>query len=154
MLDMTGSIADQGNLDLSKTIEELGIDDYPPALATEEKQATVGDLIKARFGLLFLRDGRWHGRPIVSSAWVSESTASHSDIAPGRGYGYMGWTGVKGGLIAKVMAREHSFLASGAGVNKVIVLPYRKLVIIHRVDTFRITAPVTQPGRSFVVAYP
>jgi hypothetical protein len=37
--------------DLSKTIEELGIDDYPPELTTEEKQATVGDLIKARSGI-------------------------------------------------------------------------------------------------------
>jgi hypothetical protein len=68
---------------------------------------------------------------------VRESTASHSQIWPDGGYGYMWWTGVKGGLIANVMVREHSFLASGAGVNKVIVLPYRKLVIVHRVDTFK-----------------
>jgi CubicO group peptidase (beta-lactamase class C family) len=46
-----GVHVDEGNLDLSKTIEELGVDDYPPALTTEEKQATVGDLIKARSGI-------------------------------------------------------------------------------------------------------
>ena len=49
----------------------------------------------------------------------------------------MWWTGAKGGLFANVIVREHSFLASGAGVNKVIVLPYRNLVIVHRVDTFK-----------------
>ena len=135
MLDMTGSIADQGNLDLSKTIEELGIDDYPPALTTEEKQATVGDLIKARFGLLFLRDGRWHDRPIVSSAWVSESTASHSDIASDKGYGYMWWTGTREGLFTSVKVKDHSYYAAGWGGHKIFVLPYRNLVIVHRVNT-------------------
>jgi hypothetical protein len=49
----------------------------------------------------------------------------------------MWWTGAKGGLIANVIVKEHSFLASGAGVNKVIVMPYRNLVIVHRVDTFK-----------------
>jgi len=89
----------------------------------------------ARFGLLYLRNGRWRDQQIISSKWVQESTASHSQIWPDGGYGYMWWTGAKGGLIANVMVKEHSFLASGFGVNKVIVLPYRDLVIVHRVDT-------------------
>ena len=89
----------------------------------------------ARFGLLYLRNGRWRDQQIISSKWVQESTASHSQIWPDGGYGYMWWTGAKGGLIANVMVKEHSFLASGAGVNKVIVLPYRNLVIVHRIDT-------------------
>jgi CubicO group peptidase (beta-lactamase class C family) len=238
---LIGIHIEEGNIDLSKTMEELDIDDYEPSLTQIEKQATVFDLIRARsgiyhpalgegswmipmrperhthapgtfwyynnwdfnalgtifeqetgtkifeefdtriarplqmedfsisdcsyktskdygqspiskhryyqfrmstrdlarFGLLYLRNGQWHDQQIVSTDWVRESTASHSQIWPDGGYGYMWWTGVKGGFIANVMAREHSFLASGAGVNKVIVLPYRKLVIIHRVDTFK-----------------
>ena len=234
-----GAQVDQGNLDLSKTVEELGIDDYPPALTTEEKQATVGDLIKARsgiyhaalgesqgmkamrperhshrpgtfwyynnwdfnalgtifeqetntkifeefdsrfakplqmedfkidncryltadnygefltsmhryylfrvsardlarFGLLFLREGRWRDRHIVSSAWVSESTASHSNIGRDKGYGYMWWTGTKEGLFPGVNVKGHSYYASGWGGQKIFVLPYRNLVIVHRVNT-------------------
>jgi hypothetical protein len=91
----------------------------------------------ARFGLLYLRNGRWRDQQIVSPEWVRDSTTSHSQIWPDGGYGYMWWTGVKSGLIANVRVREHSYLASGAGVNKVFVLPYRKLVIVHRVDTFQ-----------------
>jgi CubicO group peptidase (beta-lactamase class C family) len=238
---LIGIHIEEGNIELSKTMEELGIDEYEPSLTQIEKQATVFDLIRARsgiyhpalgegswmipmrperhshapgtfwyynnwdfnalgtifeqetgtkifeefdtriakplqmedfnisdcryktstdygqgliskhryyqfrmstrdlarFGLLYLRNGQWHDQQIVSSDWVRESTASHSQIWPDGGYGYMWWTGVKGGLIANVMVREHSFLASGAGVNKVIVLPYLKLVIVHRVDTFK-----------------
>ena len=236
---LIGIHIEEGNIDLSKTMEELDIDDYEPSLTAIEKQATVFDLIRsrsgiyhpalgegyfmipmrperhahahgtfwyynnwdfnalgtifeqetatkifeefnnrianplqmedfkisdcryktsqdyrqgpiskhryyqfrmstrdlARFGFLYLRNGRWRDQQIISSKWVQESTASHSQIWPDGGYGYMWWTGAKGGLFANVIVREHSFLASGAGVNKVIVLPYRNLVIVHRVDT-------------------
>ena len=238
---LIGIHIEEKNIDLSKTLEELGIDDYEPSLSAIEKQATVFDLIRARsgiyhpalgegyfmepmkpernshapgtfwyynnwdfnalgtifeqeigtkifeafdtrissplqmedfnisncryqtskdygqdliskhryyhfrmstrdlarFGLLYLRNGKWRDRQVIPSDWVRESTASHSQIWPEGGYGYMWWTGTKKGLIANVNVREHSFMASGAGVNKVIVLPYRNLVIVHRVDTFK-----------------
>ena len=48
---LIGVYVDEGRIDLSKTIAELGIDDYEPSLTPEEKQATIGDLIKARSGI-------------------------------------------------------------------------------------------------------
>ena len=39
-------------MDLNATMEELGIDDLPPSLTPEEKQAKVEHLLMARFGLL------------------------------------------------------------------------------------------------------
>jgi len=89
----------------------------------------------ARFGLLFLREGRWQDQQIISADWVRESTASHSIIGPDSGYGYMWWTGVKGGLFPNVQVKGHSFYAAGYRGHYVIVLPYRNLVIVHRVDT-------------------
>jgi CubicO group peptidase (beta-lactamase class C family) len=91
----------------------------------------------ARFGLLFLREGRWSDEQIISADWVRESTASHSQTGPDSGYGYMWWTGVKGGLFPNVEVKEHSFYASGYRGHRVIVLPHRNLVIVHRVDTDR-----------------
>lgn len=41
----------EGRIDLSKTMAELGIDDYEPSLTPKEMQATTGDLIKARSGI-------------------------------------------------------------------------------------------------------
>jgi len=222
-----------GKIDLSRTLKELGIDDYTPLTETE-KQATVADLLKARsgvyipaageaasmkakrpergshlpgtfwyynnwdfntlgtifdtetgeeniyqafktriadpigmqdypiedlrysyescsmhpyygfrmstrdlarFGLLFLREGRWQDQQIVPADWVRESTASHSEHGPDGGYGYLWWTGVKGGLLPNVEVKEHSYYASGYRGHRVIVLPYRNLVIVHRVNT-------------------
>ena len=238
---LIGIHIEQKNIDLSKTLEEMGIDDYEPVLSSVEKQASVFDLIRARsgiyhpalgegyfmapmrperhahdpgtfwyynnwdfnalgtifeqetgtkifeefdtriakplqmqdfnvhecryqtskdygqrrisahryygfrmstrdlarFGLLYLRNGKWHEQQIISEEWINESTESHSQIWPDGGYGYMWWTGTKGGLITNVVVKDHSYLASGAGVNKLIILPYRNLVMVHRVDTFK-----------------
>ena len=89
----------------------------------------------ARFGLLFLRQGRWNHQQVVSSEWIRESTTSHSAWGQDGGYGYMWWTGVHSGLLPNVSLKAHSYLASGYGCHKLIVLPYRKLVIVHRVNT-------------------
>ena len=228
-----------GEIDLSKTMEELGIDDTEPSLTAEEKQATVGDLIRARsgiyhpalgevpsmeasrparhshapgtfwyynnwdfnalgtifeqetgtrifeeferriavplqmedfqiqdceyetavdqgtpgrsehryygfrmstrdlarFGLLFLRQGRWMDRQVLPADWVQESTASHSETGSGGGYGYMWWTGKGEGLLPNVQIKQHSYYASGYRGHKVIVLPYLDLVVVHRVNT-------------------
>ncbi len=45
----------------------------------------------ARLGLLFLQNGEWNGRRLVSRAWVEASTARHVSLADGRGYGYQWW---------------------------------------------------------------
>jgi CubicO group peptidase (beta-lactamase class C family) len=89
----------------------------------------------ARFGLLLLRQGRWEDQQIIPADWVRESTASYSRRGPDGGYGYMWWTGVRGGLFPNVSVREHSFYASGYRGHNVIVLPYRNLVVVHRVNT-------------------
>ena len=89
----------------------------------------------ARFGLLFLREGRWRDQQIIPADWVRESTATFSQTGTDSGYGYMWWTGVKGGLFPSVQVKEHSYYASGYRGHRVIVLPYRNVVIVHRVDT-------------------
>jgi CubicO group peptidase (beta-lactamase class C family) len=89
----------------------------------------------ARFGLLFLREGQWRDQQIIPVDWVRESTTSHSDNGPDSGYGFMWWTGIKGGLFPNVQVKGHSFYASGYRGHRVIVLPYRNLVVVHRVDT-------------------
>ena len=40
-----------GNINLDATLEHLGIDDIPPSLTNEEKQATIKDLMKSRSGV-------------------------------------------------------------------------------------------------------
>lgn len=41
----------EGNINLDATLEDLGIDDIPPSLTIEEKQATIRDLLMSRSGV-------------------------------------------------------------------------------------------------------
>jgi len=89
----------------------------------------------ARFGLLFLRNGRWGEQQVVPADWVRESTASHSAIGPQSGYGYLWWTGEGAGGFPNVDEGPGSYYASGAYGQNVIVMPSRNLVVVHRVDS-------------------
>ncbi|UCD24299.1 MAG: serine hydrolase [Gemmatimonadota bacterium] len=46
-----GIYVGRGVIDTSKTLEQLGIDDIPPELTEDEKQARVADLLKSRSGV-------------------------------------------------------------------------------------------------------
>jgi CubicO group peptidase (beta-lactamase class C family) len=46
-----GIHVDRGKIDLDETLEDLDIDDIPPSLTIDEKQATVRELLQARSGV-------------------------------------------------------------------------------------------------------
>jgi CubicO group peptidase (beta-lactamase class C family) len=98
----------------------------------------------ARFGWLYLNNGKWRERQIVPATWVAESTATHSDLGGGRGYGYMWRTAEGGGLAPNVTLPATCFYHSGRGVHYLIVMPTLDLVIVHRVDTY-LSGPYPQP---------
>ena len=233
MSALIGIHVKEGRIDLSRTMEELGIDDNEPSLTKVEKQATVYDLIRsrsgvyhpalgevpvmkamrpkrhshlpgtlyyynnwdfntigtifeqetgtkifeefkkriagplqmedfnvsdcwydtgaesrhryygfrmssrdlARFALLYLREGRWKDKQIVSPEWVRESTATHSALDSCKGYGYMWGTSENGGPYPNIDIKQRTFGHSGLGVHFFLVLPSRNLVIVHRVNT-------------------
>ncbi len=228
-----GIAVDRGQIDLAATLAELSIDDNPPALTTEEKRATVGDLITARsgiyhvalsesremrnkrparhshppgtfwyynnwdfnalgtiyekctgmgifeafhreialpldmqayavsdgryrtgpasvhptyqfrmstrdlarFGLLYLRRGRWGERVVISPEWIAVSTRPHSVAGAGRGYGYMWWTVAAGGALPNVRIPEVAYYAAGYRGHRMILFPGRDLLAVHRVNT-------------------
>ncbi|BCB75207.1 6-aminohexanoate-dimer hydrolase [Phytohabitans flavus] len=45
----------------------------------------------AKFGLLYLQDGRWHGTQIVPAAWVQASMTNQVDAGAPYSYGYDFW---------------------------------------------------------------
>lgn len=89
----------------------------------------------ARFGLLFLRNGRWGWRQIVPAEWVTESTTSYSDAGESGGYGYMWWVAANGKHLPGVSIPDGSYSARGAGGHYILVIPAYDLVIVHRVNT-------------------
>ncbi|HEX3046578.1 MAG TPA: serine hydrolase [Bacillota bacterium] len=85
----------------------------------------------ARFGLLFLRNGKWNNQQIVPSDWVKESTRSYSKTSSheNSGYGYLWWVTESGRFQGMISAH-------GAGGHSIDIIPGEKLVFVQRVDTF------------------
>lgn len=122
----------------------VGMQDYAPSDGrykngpasihpTYQFRMSTRDL--ARFGLLFLRMGRWKERRLVPSEWIEASTRSHSVIGPGRGYGYMWWTLDAGGRLPNIRIPEAAYYAAGYRGHRMILFPGRDLLMVHRVNT-------------------
>ena len=81
----------------------------------------------ARFGLLYLRRGRWGGRQLLSEAWIERATTP-GDVNPT--YGYMWWLNPGRQLFPS--APETSFFALGYGRNVIWVDPEHDLLTVVR----------------------
>ena len=89
----------------------------------------------ARFGLLYLREGKWGDQQIVPAQWVKDSVRSHSDAGFNGGYGYLWWVAVNGRHVPFVNLPNGSFSARGHGGHTILVIPAYDLVLVHRVNT-------------------
>jgi hypothetical protein len=123
-------------------MEDYDVDDgllvYEPSLSDHPAHTfriSTRDL--ARFGQLFLEDGRWNGAQIVPAEWIAESTHPVTDFGNGTGYGLMWWTYDAGSLGAPYpRLNEHDlYMARGTGGQALYVIPDADLVIVHRGDT-------------------
>ncbi|MFD6511133.1 MULTISPECIES: serine hydrolase domain-containing protein [unclassified Bacillus (in: firmicutes)] len=70
----------------------------------------------AKFGQLYLNEGTYDGKQILSKSWVQESTAMNSNQ-----YGYLWWLREEDGV--------YSYCAMGDGGNVICCVPEKELVV-------------------------
>jgi CubicO group peptidase (beta-lactamase class C family) len=91
----------------------------------------------ARFGLLYLRHGRWNERQILPEAWVEKSSHASEMVTSNGvdlgGYEYLWWVDF-GGVHFPEVAVPGIYSARGAGAHYLFILPTLDLVIVHRTD--------------------
>jgi CubicO group peptidase (beta-lactamase class C family) len=80
---LIGISENKGDIDLGATLADLAIDDIPPSLTQEEKQATVRDLIMSRSGV-------YHEAAAESDEMIASRPARGSH-APGTFFYYNNW---------------------------------------------------------------
>nr|WP_299345050.1 serine hydrolase [Allomuricauda sp.] len=83
----------------------------------------------ARFGLLFLNNGQWKDKTLLSKEWISKAITSS---VPNVNYGYMWWLNQKEGNRYWEGVPEHVFYAAGFGGNFIIVDQKEGIVIVTR----------------------
>lgn len=86
----------------------------------------------AKLGYLYLNDGKWKGREIVSKSWIEQSTNQYFQIGPTEGYGYQWW--IRSYTTNK--GTYGSFYASGNGGQYIIVIKELNLVIVFTGGNF------------------
>lgn len=80
----------------------------------------------AKFGYVFLNDGKWDNLEVISKAWVEESTRKHMDVRSEGGFGYLWWTG---GHTVNGKVVPHYF-AAGYGGQTIHIAPELDLMIV------------------------
>ena len=82
----------------------------------------------ARFGLLFLNNGRWEKAQLIRSDWIEKATTP-SEANPS--YGYLWWLNTRGDRQWKGWS-EDLFYAAGFGGNFIVVDREHDLVVVTR----------------------
>jgi CubicO group peptidase (beta-lactamase class C family) len=98
-------------IDLDKTLSELGIDDKPPVLTATEKKATVRDLLRARSGV-------YHVAAYESES-MEERRPERGSHAPGTFWYYNNWDFNMLGVLLRRATGEDTF----AAVEKYLARP-------------------------------
>lgn len=82
---------------------------------------------EARFGYLFLRQGKWKNKQIISERWIRAATTP-THIA--QDYGYLWWLNTAGKQWPSVPVT--SYAALGYGSNTIWISPEHDLVVVWR----------------------
>jgi CubicO group peptidase (beta-lactamase class C family) len=88
----------------------------------------------AKFGQLYLQNGKWNGKQLIPRKWVEEATSrqvsndkeDHSKIGPDwiEGYGFQFWR-----------CRHNAYRADGAAGQFIVVMPDQDVVVAITADT-------------------
>jgi CubicO group peptidase (beta-lactamase class C family) len=81
-------------------------------------QLTPRDM--AKLGYLYLRNGQWEGRQIVSAEWVENATRRHTGTDSDLGYGYQWWT----------YPSLTAYTALGRSGQTIFVIPDADLIVV------------------------
>lgn len=86
----------------------------------------ISAIDQAKFGLLFLRKGKWKNQQLLSEKWITEV---HQPSASNKDYGYMWWINTSGKW-KDVSA--NIYYAAGFGGNYIVIDNEHDLVVVAR----------------------
>ncbi len=108
---------------------ENGFYQYEPVSEHPAYHFSMSARDMARFGLLYLRRGRWREEQIIPEDWIEQSTYPYSDANDNWDYGYMWW------LAKPSTFNGHTvWQAAGGSGHTIWVVTDMELVVVHRVD--------------------
>lgn len=115
----------------------LGIKDYrweevSGGLIDTDGGLHLKPLDQAKLGYLFLNDGIWQGKQLVSGQWVKECTSVQHLNMDMPDYSYQWWCGD----FYVLDKAYYTYMASGHGGQKILVVPELELVMVITQQVF------------------
>ena len=93
------------------------------------------DLLK--LGELYLNDGQWNGKRVISAGWVKQSLSPHAKVDDDTEYGYLWW--LKN--FKQDGTTYSTAMMSGSGGNKVVLIPEQRAVVVITTTNFQVRQP-------------
>ncbi len=84
----------------------------------------------ARFGMLYMNNGRWKDKQIIPHQWVKESLTAYTPKKEKPGFGYA-WN-----IYPEKIFKQRCYTAEGSGGHALILFPDSDMIIVHRANTF------------------
>lgn len=118
----------------------MGIENYSWSMAPGEMTHTVHGLAMrridmARFGQLFLNQGRWGDQQLIPAGWIEASTSEQitgdpASLYASYGYGYQWWRFRKSDSMVNRLEVNDLYFAYGDGGQLILVVPHLELVVV------------------------
>lgn len=110
----------------------------------------------ARFGQLYLNEGRFQAQEVIPPSWVADSTCAHTptDRDPSGtrpAFGYLWWVAQNGHLFEGTRVPDGSFAAYGKGGQFLLIIPALNRVIALLADPTRPGGTARSPRHSELV---
>jgi len=131
---------------IENLFKPLGIEKYSWTLARGGLTNTYSGLAMrrrdlAKFGILFLNNGRWLDRQLISQEWVQQSTSKHVNADPDSddssyGYGYQWWKFQDQDPTIANLAINDVYFAWGYGGQFIFVVPHLDMVVVSTADIY------------------
>jgi len=116
----------------SLKIDKFDWEQLPNGLFDTDGGLHLKPIDQAKLGYLFLNNGLWKGKQIVSKNWVKEATAMHRKNIDLPDYGYQWW----GGNYSALNHSYQMYLASGHGGQKIVVIPEFNTIVVIAQQVF------------------
>jgi CubicO group peptidase (beta-lactamase class C family) len=100
----------------------------------------------AKFGLLYLNQGNWYGKQIISSDWVTQSLKKHSTVQ-GVDYGYLWW--IK--YLDADDVRYYGKAAQGNGGQKIYIWEQQNMVTVITGGNYNTQSPSDELIRKYIL---
>ena len=106
----------------------LGMDHFwkrsPLGLVDTEGGLFLNGSDLAKIGYLYLSNGMWGGKRIVSADWVKQSVTPFIVAEEGFKYGYKWW------LLPQADGANYIWMARGFGGQRLMVFPEKDLIVV------------------------